>query len=65
MKSGKQLGEAAMTTGTDCIFCKIVFAVSTVLAVLRGGRCRRRHRDDPNRAILGAHGNAAILLWLL
>src|SRR5262252_7705933 len=42
-----------------------LFAVSTVLAVLCGGCSRRRRRDDRNRAILGAHGNAALLLWLL
>jgi len=34
VKSGKQLGEAAMTTGTDCIFCKIVRGESPCFKLL-------------------------------
>ena len=55
----------ALGAGQKGSVLSALFAVSTVLAVLCGGRARRRRRDDRNRAILGAHGNAALLLWLL
>jgi hypothetical protein len=47
-----------MGVGLSCL----LLAVSVVLAVLRGGRCRWHRRDDRHRASQAADGDAALLL---
>jgi len=52
----------ALSMGMGVGLSFLLLAVSTVLAVLRGGRRRRHRRDDRHRAVPRNHGRATLLL---